>query len=257
MSEQADHGPSKLLELPSTWLTNLVQHTASGAGGLASAAALSQTCKSFYALSESSAVTYRNLHVDKPLFSLDHPFWRWLAKRHSRVAGLTAELRLPTVRNPEPEPEQLQVVFGIPGLHLTLGCNDVISTPDDPFVTKVLRPHGHLIDHLIASVRINSEELTLQSFCDAAAACRRLEVTVQQADRTQEPLNLRALEAVTGSLIKLKLESTTFPLRGLESVSSLSLCSQLTSPSLDMLHFRAQEPWTHLSQLTNLKQLAL
>ena len=141
MSVRADHGPSKLLELPSTWLANLVQHAASGPGGLASAAALSQTGKSLYALSESSAVTYRNLHVDKPLFSLDHPFWTWLAKRHSRVAGLTAELRQLTVGGPEPDTEQLQMLFGIPDLHLTLGCNDVISTPDDPIVTKVLRPY--------------------------------------------------------------------------------------------------------------------
>ena len=124
MSEPADHSPPKLLELPGTWLVHLVQHVASGPGGLASAAALSQACKSFYALSESSAVTYRNLQLEKPVSSLDHPFFRWLTKRRNRVDGLTAEL---TVGNPAHEPEQPQVVFGIPGLHLTLRWDDDIS----------------------------------------------------------------------------------------------------------------------------------
>ena len=167
-----------LLELPSTWLAHLVQHVASGAGGLASAAALSQSCKSFYALSESSAVTYRKLHVQKPLYSLDHPFFRWLAQRHSRIAGLIVELQLHTVGDPETEPEQLQVMFGIPGLHLTLACDYVVSTPEDPLMTKVLRPHGHLIDHLICVVHINGDGLKPQEFCEAAAPCRSLDLTV-------------------------------------------------------------------------------
>ena len=78
MSVEAGPSPANVLELPSTGLARIIQHVASGSGGLASAAALSQTCKSFYALSESSAVTYRNLHVDKPVNSLDDPFYRWL-----------------------------------------------------------------------------------------------------------------------------------------------------------------------------------
>ena len=66
-----------------------------------------------------------------------------------------------------------------------------------------------------------------------------------------------ALEAVTGSLVQLNLASTRFPSRGFESVSSLSFCSQLTSLSLGIFHFGDEEPWIHLAQLTNLKQLAL
>ena len=250
--------PSNFLDLPSTWLAHLIQHVATGTGGISSAAALSQTCKCFHALSESAAVTYRNLHLDKPLNSLDHPFFRWLAQRQSRVAGLTAELQLLTAGGPEPGIEQLQVMFGIPDLHLVLRCGGVISTPDDPFMTKVLRPHGHLIDHLIASVSIDSERLILQDFGKAAALCRRLELTGEQAAFSQEPLNLGALKPVAGSLVRLDLESTvSIPFRQLETVSSLSFCSQLTSLRLNMFSFGAEEPWVQLAQLTKLKQLSL
>ena len=237
-----------------TLLTHLVQHVASGSGGLASAAALSQTCKSFYAVSESSAVTYRNLHIEKPLFSLDHPFFPWLAKRHSRIAGLTAELQLLTVGNLEPEPKQLQVMFSIPGLHLIVCCNEVISTPGDPFLTKVLRPHGHLIDHLISFVSITGEGLELQDFCEAAARCRSLDLTVRGS--SEVPLNMAALGPVAGSLVELGLNlEPSSP--EMESVSSLSLLSRLTSLSLGFPTFSAEEPWNHLVGLTNLKQLTL
>ena len=257
MSVPADRSPIKLLELPSTWLAHLIQHVAPGPGGLASAAALSQTCKSFYVLSESSAVTYRNIHVDKPLLGLDHPFWPWLAKRHSRVAGLTAQLRLSTVAISETEPEHLQMMFGIAGLHLTLCCNDVISTSDDPFMAKVLRPHSHLIDHLTSAIISSGARLNLQDFCQAAAPCRSLDLTVQGALR-QGPLNMGDLEPVAGSLVRLHLQSNHFLLPAmLPNVSSLSLLSQLTSLSLHQFNIGGEEPLVHLAGLTNLKQLSL
>ena len=245
--------PSNLLELPSTCLAHLVQHVASGSGGLASAAALSGTCKSFYALSESSAVTYRNLHLDTPLISsLEHPFWPWLAKRRSRVDGLTAEVRL-TVGIPEHEPEQLQMMFGIPGPHLTLRCDGEISTPDDPFMVQVLRPHGALIEHLVFVASIGYVDgLALQGFCEAAAPCRSLDLTVKRADGR---IPTSALAPVAGFLVRLDLTSILHCQS--ESVSSLSLLSQLTSLSLDGCEFEAEEPWMHLAEMTNLKQLSL
>ena len=346
MSVQVDHIPLGLLELPSTWLAHLVQHVASGSGGLASAAALSQACKSFYTLSESSAVTYRNLHLANPVNGLDHPFFRWLAKRQGRVAGLTAAVKLPLLpdpepvhsmsptwsspqsprydpregrgpRSPEPVPahsmsptlsppqspsydpregrgprspvpefqwslmtpsyspsspvcyweqqqlqqqqqQQLQVMFGIPGLHLTVHCDDVISTPDDPFVTKVLSPHGHYINHLITSIRIGSKGLTLQEFCKAAAPCRRLDLTGDLDTWVGEPLNMVDLEPLAGSLVHLNLESVGIDgLRRIESLSCLLVCSQLTSLSLKIYDLGAEEPWTQLTGLTTLKQLYL
>ena len=253
MSSQADDSPPTLVELPSTWLAHLVQHVASGPGGLASAAALSQTCKSFQALSESSAVTYRNLHVDKPLHNLAHPFFQWLAKRHGRIAGLTAELRLVTVHNPE----QLQVMFGIPGLHLTVCYDAEITSPDELFMTKVLIPHGHLIDHLTSFVCTKVDGLKLQDFCEAAAPCRSLDLTAEAP--SGEPVNMGDLSPVAGSLVRLNLECDAIFNRffKLESVSSLSILSQLTSLSLEDVDFGADEPWTHVVGLTNLKQLSL
>ena len=226
MFVQADHSPSKLLELPSTWLASLVQHVASGSGGLDSAAALSQSCKSFHALSESSAVTYRNIHVDRPLHRLNDPFWRWLAKRRIRMTGLTVVVKLLTLGNHEAERELLQMIFGIPGLHLTLCWRSFISTPDHPFLTKVLRPHAHLIDHLSTLVVTNRDRLKLQDFCKAAAPCRSLDLIV--GGSFQEPLNMGDLNPVAGSLVGLDLRNTNCHIqRELESVSSLSRLSRL------------------------------
>ena len=251
MSLYAHPSPANILELPNTWLAHLFEHVASGAGGLASAAALSQACKSFHTLSDSPAVTYRNLRLDKPLHSLGHPFFKWLAKRHGRIAGLTAELRLVTVDNLE----QLQVMFGIPGLHLTLRYDAEITAPDELFVTRVLIPHGHLIDHLISMVHINGGGLRLKDFCKAAAPCRSLDLTV--GGSSEEPVNLGALTPVADSLVRLNMESTYIFFRDLESASSLSSLSQLTSLSLEDVEFVAEEPWIFLGGLTNLKQLSL
>ena len=254
MSVQADHGPSKLLvDLPSTWLAHLVQHVASGAGGLASAAVFSQTCKTFNSLSESSAVMYRNLHLSKPVTSyLYHHFFLWLAKRENRVAGLTAGLRL-GFGDPVPEAEQLELMFSIPGLHLNIRNTVGMTGSDDPFMTKVLRPYGHLIDHLSSFVRIRGD-LTLQNFCKAAAPCRSL-AFIARFDLGKE-MNMVALDHVAGSLVQLHLENIVM-IRNVENVSSLALLSQLSSLRLQEVDFGAEEPWIHLVGLTNLKQLSL
>ena len=67
-----------------------------------------------------------------------------------------------------------------------------------------------------------------------------------------------ALGPVTGSLARLNLISAPgFVHRALQGVSSLSSLSQLTSLSVGNYEFGAEEPWTHLAGLTNLKQLSL
>ena len=255
MSFQADPSPANILDLPSTWLARFVQHVASGAGGLANAAALSQTCKSFNALSDSSAVIYLNIRLDNPLHSLGHPFLRWLAKRQGRVAGLTAELQLSAMIGPEPGAEHLRMMFGIPGLHLTLRCMDLIRSPDDSIMTEVLRPYGHLVDHLISVVCIDGEGLRLQDFCVTAAPCRSLGLTVE--DSSEEPCNIGALDLVANSLVQLRLMNRRGVSDKFENVGSLSSLSQLTLLSLNAFNFRAEDPWIHLVGLTNLKQLSL
>ena len=260
----------ELLDLPKWWLAHLVQHVASGPGGLVSAARLSQACKLFRDLSKDSAVTYRNLHVDRPLFSLHPLFWSWLEEKHERVAGFTAEVPLPLLQNfccnpsnatvavPEHKAKQLRVLFNIPDLRLTLRSDHEISNSDDTLMTKVLGPHGHLIGHL--SVRINGDMLRLQDFCEAATRCRSLDLTVVSRVLSHELVNLSDLHPVAGSLVQFCWKDAAlgawYP-RSLEGVNSLSLLSQLTSLSLDNIDFRDEEPWIHLAALTNLKQLSL
>ena len=244
MSVQADQdSPSQLVELPTTWLAHLVQHVASGAGGLASAAALSQTCKSFRSLSESPAVSYRNLYLDKPLPNLGHPFFQWLSKRHGRIAGLTAELRLVTLEGLN----QLQLMFSIQGLHLTLRYDAEIASPDDSFMTKVLRPHGHLIDHLTSVVCISKGRLKLQDFCKAAAPCRSLDLTVGSTSLVSSLHPLAAL----GSLGHLSIGGTFTSLGGLQG----SLCTCLRSLRLSLC--RELRELSGIEDLTALQQLVI
>ena len=69
-----------------------------------------------------------------------------------------------------------------------------------------------------------------------------------------------ALDPVAGSLIRLKLESTgaiLAPFCRLKGISSLSSFTQLTALSLSRFEFGAEEPWTHLAGLTNLRQLKM
>ena len=189
-------------------------------------------------------MTYCNLRLDKPLRSLGHPFFRWLAKRHGRIAGLTAELQLVTVH----DSEQLQLMFSIPGLHLALRYDAELTSPDDLFMTKLLIPHGHLIDHLCSVVRINLGGLKLQDFCQAAAPCRSLDLTVKGS--SEDPFNVGAITPVAQSLVRLTLKTTSLFFCKLENVSSLSLLSQLTSLSLHAIDLQAEEPWIHVGGLT-------
>ena len=258
MVVQADRSPAKLVDLPSTWLADLVQHVASGAGGLASAAALSQTCKSFHDIWDSTAVTYRNLHLARPLHRLGRPFYQWIAKRQSRIAGFTASLSVCQMDDPWPGLKQLQLMFGIPGLRLAVRYSAQVSSPDDLFMNKVLRPHGHLIDQLeVSDMRTATRPggLKLQDFCEAAAPCRSLDLTDHTEHR--DPYNIGALSLVAGSLVRLKLRSLNYFFNELASGSTLSLLKQLTSLSLDNYGFGDQEPWVDLAGLTNLKQLFL
>jgi hypothetical protein len=121
---------SQLLDCPPAWLALLFQHVASGPGGLANSAALSQTCKALHGLSQGPAVSYSNLSLAAAISSPDHPSWQWLAKRSGRIAGLSLELRLgvPNDGNDDDGTEDadqlivwtqpLQTLSSIPGVQL-------------------------------------------------------------------------------------------------------------------------------------------
>jgi hypothetical protein len=83
---------SQLSALPPAWLALLFRHVASGPGGLANAAGLSQTCKFLHSLSEDPAVTYSNIVLAAAISSPVHPIWQWLARRLGRIADLSLVL---------------------------------------------------------------------------------------------------------------------------------------------------------------------
>jgi hypothetical protein len=117
---------SQLVELPPAWLALLFQHIASGPGGLANAAALSQTCKFLQNLSEDPAVTFNNLTVAVPISNPAQSVWQWLAKRKGRISGLSLSLRLDVLDDELTEDAEqlpgwlqpLQTLSGIPALQL-------------------------------------------------------------------------------------------------------------------------------------------
>jgi hypothetical protein len=144
-----------VLELPKAFLALLFQHVASGPGGLASAAALGQTCKFLHSLSEGPAVAYSNLLLATEISSPDHPFWQWLVKKSGRIAGLSLELRLAVLGDDgdeddhdddDDEPTEnadqlpdwtqpLQSLSAIPGVQLRVTWGGKIADLDHPCIS--------------------------------------------------------------------------------------------------------------------------
>ena len=256
--------PPSVVALPNTFLADLVQYVASGPGGLASAAALSQTCKSFQALSDSPAVTYRDIMVARPIRSPAHKFWRWLARRKGRVAGLKLQIQLGTTGYHDSgaygvymlawqSPQQALRV--VPDLYLTVKQQRLMRDSDHPFVSKWLRPFSSMINHLSARV-YKPDGLRLRDICEAAVPCRSLSLTVQC--HLQHPaLNLNQLAPVACSLVQL---SFTSPFTGRARLSHLSTffsLSHLTKLCINNADLTAEDPWISMAVLGNLKQLSL
>ena len=270
----SQEGSFVALDLPRPWLASLFQHVASGPGGLASAAALSQTCSSLHALSESSAVSYRNIHVRQTISRPDHPVWPWLANRQGRVSGLEMDVvveRYPTLQVPDSslhgsddaDPEAvwmqpLQTLSAIPGLHLTVSCTGTIDSRDEPFMEEWLKPYGYLINALRAEIDVDAKWLSLSEFCRPAAPCRSIELTVLHTSR--QTLNLSDLAPVLGSLVQLGIKGVEG--RGLEELGSfdtLTSMPQLTRLLLTHLDLTTYtvDPWATLALLSSLGDLTM
>ena len=252
--------PSNVLELPITWLASLFQHVASGPGGLDNAAALSQTCKPFHDMSESSAVTYCNLHAPDYIDSPEHPFWQWLAKQKGLVAGLKVGVvlvgpgRQEEVKAEQPAWERvLQTLSSIPDLHLTVRwVHGRVSSWEHPYLSQWLEQYGHLIGQLDARVNINTEGLQARAFCAAAASCRSMRL---HAVVSVESLDLSRFAPISTSLIDLDMSGADKD-NGL-SLGSLTCFTQLTSLSLCYLKLTNQDLWTPLAALRGLTHLSL
>jgi hypothetical protein len=253
---------SPLLELPDTWLALLVQHLASGLGGLARAASLNSTCKALHSLSEGPAVIYRNISMETPISSPDHPLWQWLAKRSGRIDGLSLDLHL-EVFDHATSAEQLigwmqplQTLSGIPGTQLGVELDDLVDEVDHPCITQWLREHGQIISHLTVHVDISEGKLTLGEFSEAAAACPSVDLTIWHS--SSQVVDLADLDAVAVCLHSLTCEAKQDWWEGtLRGASVFNSMTQLTALSFHCEHFEDDESWALLAKLTGLQQLSL
>ena len=258
--------PSNVVELPRTWLASLFQHVASGPGGLASAAALSQTCKSLHDLSESSAVTYRRLCATQSISSAEYPLWQWLAKRKGRIAGvqvkveLDASLSQEAVQAEQPAWERvLQTLSSIADLHLTVSWEGLgqVSTREHPYISQWLEQYGHHINLLDACVGINADSLAPEAFSVAAALCKSLRL---KAVLSSGSLDCSSLAPISSSLISLDMGGVRRPTEeeiGLRNMATLTCFTQLTALSFGYLYLTDEDPWTPLAVLTGLSRLSL
>ena len=261
--------PSELLalgflDLPTTWLVDLVQHVASGPGGLCSAAALSETCKPLRDLSESSAVTYRNVHVYNTISHPDHPVWKWLAKRTGRVSGLVLKVTSGERvyergfhRQRGQQRGQLAVWEGpwqslasVQDLQLTLRvqCLNWVQ----PDACQWLNQHGHLLANFSTTVAVDSEHLTLQSFSEALAPCKALDLRVFHPSLAI--LDMSSLAALNSCLVKLEMSGNGADLRG---VTTSAWLTKLTKLTIEYYSLTVEEPWPALAALSSLKHLQL
>jgi hypothetical protein len=245
---------SQLLELPPAWLALLFQHVASGPGGLANSAALSQTCKLLHSLSEDPAVTYSNLFMAAAISSPDHSIWLWLAKRSGRISGLHLQLRA-TQDGVQLSGwmQPLQTLSGIPGLNLGVAWVGSIADLDHSCIALWLKQHGQLISHLTVEVDISERSLMLKDFCEAAAPCMSIDLTISHS--SNEVVDLADLAPVAGSLRFLCcVPKQHGSMRGATALKSMS---QLTALCLVHEDLGNEEPWDMLASLASLQMLRL
>jgi hypothetical protein len=257
----SDQETSPLLGLPSAFLALLVQQTASGPDGLASAAALSQTCKHLHSLSEGSAVTYRNIHVQGTVSRPAHKVWQWLAKRRGRVAGLSMQLCFEMSNRGHAEndglrkwTQPLQILSGIPSVQLEVEWYAFIGDRNHLCLTQWLRQHAHTVNYLTVYVPISEDRLKLRDFAEAAAPCRSIDLSIEH--ETNDWIDLAELAPLSGCLVRLaSVCDTTFGPGVLRGLSALSSLHQLTSFYLVNEDLTHEELWGHLAKCTNIKYL--
>ena len=262
-----------LLDLPQTWLVDLIQHVASGPDGLSSAAALSQTCKPFYDLSESYAVTYRNVYVNNTIISPNHAAWKWLAKRRGCVSGLVLKVlvdsgeELVYYRGEQQEGQAAgwegpwQSLATVQDLQLALRIDDFgLVEPED--ACQWLKQHSHLLANFSTDVTVDSEQHTLQSLCEALAPCKALELGIFHPSLTV--FDISSLVALSSCLVKLEMNGDSpfvpfdaLDLSDLRGVTTATCLTKLTGLALHYYSLTPEDPWPTLAALSSLKELQL
>ena len=236
----SDQAASNLPDLPAAWLGQLFKLVASDTSGVASTAALSQTCKGLYAAGDELASSYmqiKEIYISRP----DHCFWHWLAKREGRVAGLALTVtpfidRWPGAQVWEVQEqagweEPLRLLSRVCGLSLTVRLPS-IARLNRPSTKQWLVEHSYLFEHLIADVRPDTPEWDFTDLLGAAASCRSLNLTGY------------------GS-IRSKPGRVPYDIGGFTGMSGLTQLTALKLHNFDMY----EDPWVILAALINLRQL--
>jgi hypothetical protein len=243
--------------MPPAWLVLLFQHVARGPGGLANYATLSQTCKFLHSLSEGPGVTYSNLLLATAISSPDHSFWKWLAKRSGRIAGLTLELRLGTLDDATDQlrdwVQPLQTLSSIPFVQLRVQWVGLIDDLDHPFIAQWRKQHDHLISHLTLAVDVSQNWLKLKDFSEVVAPCGSIDLTICHWDNPV--IDLAGLNSVAGSLRCLTFEPNGVTCGSLVGASAFNNMSHLIALHLQYKDFGIDEPWGSLAKLTSLQEL--
>ena len=207
-------------------------------------------------------MTYRNIHVHNTIRSPDHAAWKWLAKRHGRVAGLVlkvlvssgAELVYDQGEQQGGQPAgwegPWQSLATVQDLQLTLWIGR-LDLPE-PNACQWLTQHSHLLADFSTSAMVDLQELTLESLSGALAPCKALELRISHPSIIE--LDVSSLGAVNSCLVTLDSKGSFADLRG---VATFACLTKLTGLTLENYSCTVEDPWPALAALSSLKDLRL
>jgi hypothetical protein len=166
-------------------------------------------------------------------------------------------------KSPDQPPDwmqPLQTLSKIPNVQLRVEWVGKIYSVDHPFISLWLKQHGQLISHLTMEIFVrNDRDLThLRDFCEAAAPCQSVDLTISHP--WVQEIDLVDLDALAGSLHRLRCSSTCGLAWGsgiLRRPRAFASMSQLTGLHLAGEGFETEEPWGSLAKLTGLQELRL
>jgi hypothetical protein len=126
---------------------------------------------------------------------------------------------------------------------------------DHPFIAQWLKQHGHLISKLTVEVHVSEDRLKLRDFCQAAAACRSIDLEISHL--SYQVVDLADLAPVAGCLQSLLCQPEGWANGSVRGASAFSSMLQLTKLEFYREDLRSEEPWGMLANLTSLQQLRL
>jgi hypothetical protein len=152
--------------------------------------------------------------------------------------------------------QPMQTLSHIPGVKLGLDWIRIIDDLDHPCIAQWLKQHGQLISHLSAEVAVDENGLKLRDFCEAAAPCSSMNLSIRHS--SNQVVDLAGLNQVASSLLSVSFCVTTFGALGTIRGAGVFIdFSRLTSLHLGEGDLGSEEPWGVLAKLTSLQTLSL